>query len=312
MFDPKVIPAREFLATGDYSSEVERQIRSGKTTTAKLVVNYHPWIWLRSSWDFDKNNVGSFAWRIVHGRGWSNAEAANDDSKHEYYYLTAACDTYMYGATSYSTFGRRYLWTILAVEGVARRASWNLPFLVPNTTGTYNPTHTEDQSLADVRVKLLVYAGEWNEYVGAHTALHAAAEYDWLVNRRYSDGVTPVLSASDRATLQAALITVAEKMKTSCGGAGTLIGRADHIYKYFYPIIGMALYEPDGVGISAADNARALEYLNDFDTCWVRKILPALNELGGDGGWSPDLGWYYGGYPAWGYYGSKRKGCTPI
>ena len=304
LFEPKTTAAREFSPTGDYSSEIEKQIRSGKTTTAKLLVNYHPRIWLRGAWDLDKNNVGSFAWRIVHGRGWSNTEAANDDLKHEYYYLTVACDTYMYGATSYSTFGRRYLWTILAAGGVARRASWNLPLHLPNTTGTYSPTHTEDELLADARAKLLVYAGEWNEYVGAHTALHGAAGYDWLVNRKYSDGITPVLSASDRATLQATLITVAEKMKASCGGAGTLIGRADHIYKYFYPIIGMALYEPDGVGISAADNAKALGYLNDFDTYWVRKILPALNELGGDGGWSPGLGWYYGEYPAWGYYGS--------
>ena len=66
LFGPEAAVAREFLATGDYSSEIEKQIRSGKTTTTKLIVNYHPRIWLRGSWDLDKNNVGSFAWRIVH------------------------------------------------------------------------------------------------------------------------------------------------------------------------------------------------------------------------------------------------------
>ncbi len=46
-FEPKVTAAREFSSTGDYSSEIEKQIRSGKTTTANLIVNGHPRIWLR-------------------------------------------------------------------------------------------------------------------------------------------------------------------------------------------------------------------------------------------------------------------------
>jgi len=297
LLEPKVTAA-------DYSSQVEKQIIAGRTT-ASMIVPAHPRIWMRGAWDWNKDNVGSFAWRIVHGRGWSIAEAANDDLKHEYYYLTAACDTYMYGAVSYSTFGMRYLWTILAAEGVARRASWNLPLHLPDTTGTYDPRHTQDQLLADARAKLLAWVDVWDGYVGAHIALHGAAGYDWLVDRKYSDGMTPVLSEIDRVNIQNRLITLAEKMKADCKGQGQLLGRADQIYKYFYPIIGMALYEPNGKGISPGNNSKAKEYLDDFDTYWVHKILPALNELGGDGGWSPGLGWYCGEYPAWGYFGSE-------
>lgn len=51
LFEPKVTASQEFLPTGDYSSEIEKQIRSGKTTTANLIVNDHPRIWLRGSWE---------------------------------------------------------------------------------------------------------------------------------------------------------------------------------------------------------------------------------------------------------------------
>ena len=63
-------------------------------------------------------------------------------------------------------------------------------------------------------------------------------------------------------------------MKADCKGQGQLLGRADQIYKYFYPVIGMALYEPDGKGISPGNNAKAKEYLDDFESYWVGKILP--------------------------------------
>src|SRR4030043_1344400 len=88
LFEPKVTGAKEFLPTGDYSSEIEKQLRSGKTTTAKLIVNYHPRIWLRGSWDLDKNNVGSFAWRIVHGHGCVKRDASCDEMKHPFYYVS--------------------------------------------------------------------------------------------------------------------------------------------------------------------------------------------------------------------------------
>jgi hypothetical protein len=247
-FEPKVTAAREFSATGDYSSEIEKQIRSGKTTTSNLIVNEHPRIWLRGSWDLDKNNVGSFAWRIVHGHGCVKRDASCDEIKHPFYYISNAADTFMYGEVQDATYGRRYLWSILAAEGIARRSVWNLPFHLPDTSGTYDPRHTQDQLLADARAKLLRWVDEWDGNVGAHTALHGAAGYDWLVGRKYSDGMTPVLSDIDRVNIQNRLITLAEKMKADCKGQGQLLGKADKIYKYFYPIIGMALYEPDGKG----------------------------------------------------------------
>jgi hypothetical protein len=310
LFIPKVNAAREFSPAGDYSSEIEKQIRSGKTTTSNLIVNEHPRIWLRGSWDLDKNNVGSFAWRIVHGHGCVKRDASCDEMKHPLYYISNAADTFMYGEVNDATYGRRYLWSILAAEGIARRRTWNLPFHLPDTTGTYDPRHTQDQLLADARAKLLRWVDEWDGYVGAHTALHGAAGYDWLVGRKYSDGITPVLSDIDRVNIQNKLINLAEKMKADCKGQGQMLGKADKIYKYFYPVIGMALYEPDGKGISPENNSKAKEYLDDFDIYWVGKILPALNEQGGTGGWHSGLCYIYGEFPAWGYYGSKSQNDT--
>jgi hypothetical protein len=311
LFGPKIIAAKEFLPTGDYSSEIEKQIRSGKTTTAKLIINEHPRIWLRGKWDWDKNNVGSFAWRIVHGSDCSAEDKSCDNMKDEFCYISNAADTYMYGAVGYSTYGRRYLWSILAAEGVTRRSVWKLPINVPWYSGTYyNPEHTQDQLLADARAKLLAWIDEWEDYVGAYTALHGAAGYDWLVDRKYSDGITPVLPDIDRRNIQNRLINLAEKMKSDCKGQGQLLGRADQIYKYFYPIIGMALYEPDGKGISPENNAKAKKYLDDFDLYWVGKILPAMNEQGGTGGWHGGLCYIPGEVLAWGYYGSKTQSDT--
>ena len=307
-FGPRATGAREFLATGDYSSEIEKQIRSGKTTTANLIVRNHPRIWLRGSWDWDKNNVGSFAWRIVHGSACEPGDRSCDDMKDEFCYVSGAADIYMYGKTGKNTFGRRYLWPIMGAEGIARKSEWKLPLEVPwSSDDFYNPRHTEDQLLSDARAKLLSAVDEWDGYVGAHTALHGSAGYDWLVNRKYSNGTTPVLSDADRVNVQNRLIKLAEMMKADCKGQGQLLGRADQIYKYFYPIIGMALYEPDGKGISAENNNKAKEYLNDFDVYWIGKILPALNEQGGTGGWQSGL-CHIDEFPSWGSYGSGSEG----
>src|SRR4030042_5853437 len=130
-FGPRATGAREFLATGDYSSEIEKQIRSGKTTTANLIVREHPRIWLRGSRDLDKNNVGSFAWRIAHGSACEPGDRSCDDMKNEFAYVSAAADTYMYGKTGKNTFGRRYLWPMVAAEGIARKSGGGLSLGVP-------------------------------------------------------------------------------------------------------------------------------------------------------------------------------------
>ena len=288
-------------STEECSSKIEREIHSGKTSTARLIVSEHPRIWIKGRWDWNKNNVGSLAWRIVHGSGCREEAPDCDDEKHEFCFVSGLSDNRMYGEAKYSTYARRYLWTILAAEGLARRKEWRLPYSLPGTSGpAYDPKHTEDELLADARLKLLAFVDEWDGYVGAHTALHGAAGYDWLVDRKYSDGITPVLSDIDRRNIQNRLINLAEKMKSDCKGQGQLLGRADQIYKYFYPIIGMALYEPDGKGISPENNAKAKEYLDDFDIYWVGKILPAMNEQGGTGGWHGGLCYINGEYPAWG------------
>ncbi len=292
-------------STEECSSKIERDIRSGKTSTAHLIVSEHPRIWIKGRWDWNKDNVGSFAWRIAHGSGCREDAPDCDDEKHEFGFVSYLSDGVMYGEAKYSTYGRRYLWTILAAEGLARRKEWRFPSSLPGTSGHYDPKHTVDELLTDARLKLLAFVDEWDGYVGAHTALNGAAGYDWLINRKYSDGVTPVLSDSDRVNIQNRLITLAEKMKADCKGQGQLLGRSDQIYKYFYPVIGMALYEPDGKGISPQNNAKAKEYLDDFDRYWVGKILPALNEQGGTGGWHGGVGFIHGEFPAWGRKSSE-------
>jgi hypothetical protein len=296
-----------FHSKEDYSSKIEGEIRSGKTSSARLIVSEHPRIWIKGRWDWKKDNVGSLAWRIVHGSGCRAEDPGCDDMKQEFYYISAHSDTVMYGQAKNPTYGLRYLWSILAAEGLTRRKEWRLPHSLPGSGLHYDPRHTADELLADARLKLLTYVGVWDGYVGAHSALHGAAGYDWLGDRKYSDGVTPVLSSADKAVIQNRLIALAEKMKEDCKGQGQLFGRADHIYKYFYPIIGMALYEPDGMGISLENNAKAKEFLDDFDRYWVGTIIPALNEQGGTGGWHGGTGYVYGEYPAWGYHGESTQ-----
>jgi hypothetical protein len=279
--------AEKFYSNVDYSSKIEKQIREATTSTAKLIVQEHPRIWMKGSWDWDKDNVGSIAWRIVNG-----------GMDRKFHSIIDRSDTYLYGEVKYPTYGRRYLWPILAAEGVARRKKGKL---------FRGSKHTEDEFLADARLKLLAYVDEWHDGLGAHTALHGAAGYDWLVSRKYSDGKTSVLSDEDRSAIQGRLIALAEKMKADCKGQGQLLGRADHIYKYFYPIIGMALYEPNGMGISSERNQKAKEYLDDFDLYWIEKILSALNEQGGTGGWHGGLCYIAGEYPAWGRYGESAQ-----
>ena len=57
--------------TKDYSSDLEKKIRSGQTTTANEIIPVHPRVWLRGPEDWDKDKFGSYAWRIVHGPAMS-------------------------------------------------------------------------------------------------------------------------------------------------------------------------------------------------------------------------------------------------
>ncbi len=284
------VEKRKFSATADYSSEIEKRIRAGTTSTAALIVDYHPRLWMRSNWDWDAfDQIGSFAWRIVHGEPLPVDDPANDQEKYEFCTVTGLADEDGFGAVEYDTFGRRYLWTIIAAEARKRLNEWNLPQDLPGTSWDpdYYPQHTEDELLADARAKLLFWVEEGKSdysYVGASGILTAAVGYDWLVNRKYSNGVTPVISEADRAELQAKLINVAESMRSEAQGKGFFFN-GDDIALYCYFIAGLALYEPSGQGISASNNAKAKQYLDEFDEYWIKKILPVLNEQGGTGGW---------------------------
>ena len=67
----------------DYSSEIEKQIRNGTTTTADQIVSDHPRMWLR---DWNYTNRGSFMWRVLHGVPMGRTDPANDQEKIEFFY----------------------------------------------------------------------------------------------------------------------------------------------------------------------------------------------------------------------------------
>ena len=291
---------REFSPDDDYSSEIEKRIRSGELSTAGLIVDYRPRLWIKGDWDWNKKNVGSFAWRIVHGKPTGMRNSANDQHKYEFCDVARKAEIHAYGKTGYGEFGRRYLWTIVAAEARARLKEWNFPADLPATSKRpdYAPKHTADELLADARAKLLTCVEEGKDnynYVGATAILTACVAYDWLVDRKYSDGVTPVLSKADRTELQKKIINVAEYMRRDTKGKGNFFNGA-HIAKYCYFIAGLALYEPSGQGISASNNKKAKQYLDEFDEYWIGKILPVLNEQGGTGGWHAGFSKSHGGF----------------
>ena len=130
-FNPQ---ARKFSADADYSSEIEKRIRSGEVSTAGLIVDYRPRLWMRGNWDWNKNNIGSFAWRIVHGMSMGIRNSANDQHKYEFCDVARKAGIHAYGKKGYGEFGRRYLWTIVAAEARARLKEWNFPGDLPDTS----------------------------------------------------------------------------------------------------------------------------------------------------------------------------------
>jgi len=272
-----------------FSATIEEDIRSEQTSTADLIVPYHPRIWLKGEWDWDYNSYGSFAWRVCHGEQIHKQDPANDQEKHEFYYSVCSAGDfsadYMLntGQQGHTTYGRRVLEHIWA--GISQKKNWwdFLPNQLIGSSGTFEPNYTRDQYFAYAREKLLGILNPTVYWTKAYTITYGSVAYDWLYNETYENGA-PVLSQSDKTTIQNALFDLADGMKNLITGSDELFQSGD-ISKYFYPIVGMALYEPSGQGISVQNNAKAKEYLDDFDTYWIGKILPALNEQGGDGGW---------------------------
>ena len=277
---------RKFDETTDYSSEIEKQIRQGETSTADIIVDYHPRIWLKGNWDWDaKNEEGSLAWRISHNPSMERDDPADDSQQYEFTWVARGAD-YAYDDPS-SGSKRWYLRTISAAEAWAH-TEWGFPRTLPSTSQNWNQEHTEDEYLAKAREKVLISADEnlriGYSTMGATGLLKPCVGYDWLVNKKYSDGTTPVLSAADREEIQNKIISVAEDMRNHALGSGHFFTDVE-ISRYCYFVAGLALYEPSGQGISASNNATAKQYLDEFDEYWVGKILPVLNEQGGTGGW---------------------------
>jgi len=294
---------QNFSPGGDYSSEMEKRIRSGDVSTADLIVNYHPRFWIRGTGDWDAfNEKGSFAWRFVHGQTMMNGLPANDQMKHEVLSLVKKADSDypIYGENKYATQARRFLWVIAAAE-VAKRGDSDYKISKKLIKGKYvagssSPKwpliHTEDELLTDARTKYLKWYKEVLNYPDechAQFLIHASAGYDWLVDRKYSDGIKPVLSSTDRQQIQAGLISIADHYRERALQDDRCFFDAGDICWFSYVAVGLALYEPDGKDIPAEYNTKAKQYLDDFDEYWIGKILRAMNEQGGTGGWHGGL-----------------------
>jgi len=312
------VHAQKFSSTKDYSSEIEKQILSGATSTAELIVNYHPRIWIRGLWDWDTyNEEGSFAWRFVHDKAMYRDDPANDQMKHELFSVAHIGDDDIYGEYDYATLARMFNWTIIAAE-LAKRGDpiyhisdelYNGQYLPDRSSPVWPLVHTEDELLADARAKFFGHYDEANVYPNlchAIFVLNAAVGYDWLIDRKYSDG-TPVLTDADRQQVQKELIAIADNYRERAINYDRYFYNAADIGWFSYVVIGFALYEPDGEGISPEYNAKAKQYVDDFDEYWVGKILPFMNEQGGTGGWHGGLCNMSG---EWWYWGSKEDVLT--
>jgi len=271
----------------DFSSMIEKQIRSGFTSTADLIVSHHPRIWLRGPEDWDKDKFGSYAWRIIHGPAMSIRYPAygHDDLKYIFYFCAAKADKY-FDRISWHDTHVRLISLITTGKSVAMKNEWNLPLDLPSSSKNpdYNPKHTGDEYFIRAKEKLLALANSSASQLHSNFIVQVgAAAYDWLMGETLENG-EPVFSKEERNSLQNRLIAHADFLKSQCTGNENFF-QSKEIYNYMYPQVGMALYEPDGQGISAVNNAKAKHYLDDFDKYWIGKILPALNLQGGDGGW---------------------------
>jgi hypothetical protein len=278
---------QSLLSTGEIIPAIEREIRAGQTSTADEIIPVHPRIWLRGPEGWDKDNFGSYAWRIVHGPAMSMRypSFAHDDAKYAFY-DAASLEDEVFNQMDWSDVNVRLMALITAGKAVSLESEWNLPPDLPSTSKNpdYDPKHTRDEYYARAKEKLLYLANTSEAEKSSEFMVQVgAAAYDWLMGETMSNG-QPVFSDSERTTLQNRLIAHAEYLKSQCSG-NVHFFQSVEIYSCMYPLIGMALYEPNGNGISTQNNAKAKGYLDDFDSLWIGKILPILNEQGGDGGW---------------------------
>ena len=277
------------------STMIEDEIRSGITSTAALIVTPHPRIWMRGEWDWNYNNEGSFAWRIIHGgdKPWPWLEdPANDQEKGEFSYVAGDNDPDSYGADNmYNNyahdFARRVLEPIISAE--AQKRNWQAVYHGAYQA-TYELDHTANQYFADAREKLLNVLQDAPEYEYPYiVALLGSVAYDWLVDETDTNG-NPVLSESDKTTIRNRLIVQGDYLFNHINPNGNAFNAKD-TEAYYFATIGMALYEPSRVDdpTYSVYNSKAKTYLDEFDKQVIGKILPVWNEQGGDGGWHGGL-----------------------
>jgi chitodextrinase len=276
-----------------------------QAATTDKIVSYHPRLALRGDWDWNKDNVGSFAWRITHNPSIYNLPPTNPNTDSligEFIISATGCDMgecYWYGLNK--DFA---LVTGLSpiINGKAKEFGWDTAF-PPRLDWTSTPItlqHTRDEYYADARNKLMAIMTTFNPYSAA--ANYVIGEeynfimyYDWAYNLTYSNG-TPVLSEADKKLAQTYIIDLAEKAKQYVTGSEHLFD-ATELSHYIYFKAGLALYEPSRVNDSTYvdNNGRninqyAKNYLDDFDRIFIGKVIPALQAQGGDGGWHGGIG----------------------
>lgn len=271
-----------------FSGTIKEQNHSSVTSTVSSIVPSHPRIWIKGNWDWDKDSVGTFAWRIMHGSPMESNNPANDQAKYEYAGLAEAAD-YMYNSGSDVTYNLRPMWPIIIAK--ALQLNWNFPRTLPSISIPYNPQHNADEYFSDAKAKLLWLISQATKYeMPDYVVMRGSVAYDWLVNEKYSTG-KPVLSDIEKTKIQQGLITHADYLRSKANGLGKLFEAAD-ISNYTYVMVGLALYEPtrlDDPSYATINNSAKI-YLDDFDIYWMGKIIPALNAQGGDGGWHGGLG----------------------
>lgn len=286
-----------FLPTSIVSQTllIEDRIHSGETSTADKIIPGHPRLWLKGDWDWDHNNVGSFAWRIIHGeeKPWPwQEDPANDQEKQEFAYVAGADGEDSNGADNMyqnyaHDFSRRMLEPIIA--GKAQKLNWRTIYR-GSYRAIYHLDHSANQYFSDAKEKLLNLVRRAPEYEYPFVvALFASVAYDWLVNETDTHG-NPVLSESDKTAIQNRLLVHGDYLFNHANSNGSAFKASDTDY-YYFAMIGMALYEPSRDTDSAYStiNARAKVYLDEFDRQIIGKILPVWNEQGGDGGWHGGL-----------------------
>lgn len=274
------------------SSIIEQMIRSGETSTVELIRPEHPRIYMKGNWEWDQNNIGSFAWRIMHGQEkpwpWMQ-DPANDQSKDEFAYSAGADNEDDYGADNmFQSFDHDFDIRLLEplIAGKALKLHWQDIF-----AGTWTLDHTSDEYFADARNKLIFTVDLEPRYEYPYVvALVGAAGYDWLYDETFANG-EPILSESDKAHIQSRLIEHADYLKSLVTG-DKMPFKASDTNNYYYVLVGLALYEPAKINDPdyAWINEKAKSYLNSFDTDFIGKVLAIWNKQGGDGGWHNGLG----------------------